>query len=165
MADMFLKIDGIKGDATADKHKDEIEIYSFSFGVTQPTGGPHTSSGGHTGGRVVPTDFKFEHRVDLASPILFLGCCSGEVFKEAKFTMRRASKDQKVFMTYTFTNVIVSSVSPTAVDAKDPADDVPMESVTLRYDTLTLEYTPVKSDGTEGAKAKAGWDFAAAKKK
>jgi type VI secretion system secreted protein Hcp len=159
---MYLKIDGIKGDATADKHKDEIEIFSFSFGVAQPSGGPHTSSGGHAGGRVIPSDFSFTHKVDTASPILYLGCCSGEVFKEAKLTMRRASKDQKVFMTYTFTNVIVSSVSPSGSTG---GDDIPMEGVSLRFDSLTLEYTPIKSDGSEGAKAKAGWDFATNKKK
>jgi len=62
--------------------------------------------------RVIASDFNFTHRVDTASPILFLGCCSGEVFKTAVVTMRRASKDQKVYMTYTFKNVIVSNLAP-----------------------------------------------------
>ena len=34
-ADYFLKIDGIKGESLDDKHKDEIDVLSFSWGVSQ----------------------------------------------------------------------------------------------------------------------------------
>ncbi len=33
--DFLLMIDGIKGESQQDKHKDEIEIESFSWGATQ----------------------------------------------------------------------------------------------------------------------------------
>jgi len=35
VADYFLKLDGIPGESTDAKHKDEIELVSFSWGVTQ----------------------------------------------------------------------------------------------------------------------------------
>ena len=34
-ADMFLKVEGIKGESVDSKHKDEIEVLSWSWGVTQ----------------------------------------------------------------------------------------------------------------------------------
>ena len=33
--DYFLKLDGIPGESVDSKHKDEIDIMSFSFGETQ----------------------------------------------------------------------------------------------------------------------------------
>ena len=35
-ADIFAKIGDIKGESIDDKHKDEIEVLSFSWGVSQP---------------------------------------------------------------------------------------------------------------------------------
>jgi len=37
--DCFLKIDGIPGESTDDKHKDWIEVMSYSHGVSQMAGG------------------------------------------------------------------------------------------------------------------------------
>ncbi len=37
--DMFLKIDGIPGESTDSKHKDWIEVLSYSFGASQPSAG------------------------------------------------------------------------------------------------------------------------------
>ena len=58
--DYFLKVDGIQGESKADKHKDEIDIESFSWGATQSGtfavgGGGGAVVGGTTvgGGRVV----------------------------------------------------------------------------------------------------------------
>ena len=36
-ADYFLKLEGIKGESTDDKHKDEIDVLSFSWGASQIT--------------------------------------------------------------------------------------------------------------------------------
>ncbi len=45
--DYFLKIDGIPGASQDDKHKDEIHVSSFSFGVTNAgTGGSNLGSAG-----------------------------------------------------------------------------------------------------------------------
>ena len=49
--DAFLKIEGIPGESTDDKHKDQIEVLSFSWGVTQTQGAAASAHGGHTGQR------------------------------------------------------------------------------------------------------------------
>ena len=42
--DMFIKIGDIKGESTDDKHKDEIDVLSWSLGATQ------SGTSGHGGG-------------------------------------------------------------------------------------------------------------------
>ena len=45
--DTFLKLEGpeLKGESTDEKHKDEFELYSFSFGASNPV----TIGSGSTG--------------------------------------------------------------------------------------------------------------------
>ena len=47
-SDYLLKLEGIKGESLDAKHKDEIEIESFSWGATQPAG---VASGGGGAGK------------------------------------------------------------------------------------------------------------------
>jgi type VI secretion system secreted protein Hcp len=47
-ADTFAKLGDIKGESLDDKHKDEIEVLSFSWGVTN-TGSAGTGGGGGAG--------------------------------------------------------------------------------------------------------------------
>ncbi len=55
--DYFIKLDGIKGESQDDKHKDEIHVSSFSFGVSNAgTGGSNLGSGG---GRANVQDLAF----------------------------------------------------------------------------------------------------------
>jgi type VI secretion system secreted protein Hcp len=48
--DMFLKLDGIKGEPRDHKHKDEIHIESFRWGMNQT--GAHATGGGGGAGKV-----------------------------------------------------------------------------------------------------------------
>ena len=47
-ADMFLKLTNIKGEALDSKHKDEIEVLSWSFDASQQ-GSAHGGTGSRTG--------------------------------------------------------------------------------------------------------------------
>ncbi len=50
--DAFLKIDGIPGESTDDKHKDWIEITSYSQAIHQPASSTASSVGGASAERV-----------------------------------------------------------------------------------------------------------------
>ena len=56
--DSHLKFDGVEGESTHKDHKGEIEVLSWTWGVTQPA----NSSGGGTGrGKAIPGEFVFTH--------------------------------------------------------------------------------------------------------
>src|SRR5438876_947622 len=105
--DYFLKVDGIQGESKADKHKDEIDIESFSWGATQS--GTFAVGGGGGAGKVAMQDFHFTMGVNKASPALFLSCATGDHIKNATLTCRKAGKDQQEFMKVTMSDVLVSS--------------------------------------------------------
>src|SRR5271165_4207226 len=99
--DYFLKIDGIDGESQDDKHKGEIHIESFSFGVTNTgTGGSNLGSGG---GRSLVQDIHFTKATDKASPNLFIACCNGKHFPTATVTIRKAGENPVEYLVYKLT--------------------------------------------------------------
>ena len=45
--DVYLQIDGIKGESQDDRHKDWIECTSVNWGVSQPRSATASTGGGH----------------------------------------------------------------------------------------------------------------------
>jgi type VI secretion system secreted protein Hcp len=152
--DYFLKLADIKGEATDDKHKDEIEIESFSFGGSQSTS--FGSGGGGGAGKVQLQDLHFTKKLDKASANLFLNMCNGKGLKEATLTCRKAGGDQQEYLTITLSEVMVSSYQ----DGGSSGALVPMDQFSLAYSKIKMEYKPQNPDGTLGAPTTAGWDRA-----
>jgi type VI secretion system secreted protein Hcp len=140
-ADIFAKIGDIKGESIDDKHKDEIEILSWSWGVTNAGTMAHGGGGGE--GKANFHDLSFTHKIDKASPVLMKSCVTGQHIKEATITLRKAGKGQQEFLIIKMNDVLITAVS----DA-DGADAGPMESVSLAFAKVDVEYKPQKADGS-----------------
>ena len=74
--DMFMKIKTITGESVDKKHKDEIDVLAWSWGMSQ-SGTTHMGPGGGSG-KVNVQDLSFTKYVDGSSNALILSCC-GEV--------------------------------------------------------------------------------------
>jgi type VI secretion system secreted protein Hcp len=140
--DIFLKLGDIKGESQDDKHKDEIDVLSWSWGVKQP-GSMHTGGGGGLG-KADFHDLTFTHHLDKSSPVMFQSCAGGDHIKEAILTVRKAGKTPQEFMSIKMTDVVVTSVQP----AHDAEDGGIVETATLQFSKVALEYKPQKADGS-----------------
>ena len=139
--DIFAKIGDIKGESVDSKHKDEIELLSWSWGVANA--GPRSSGGGGGAGKATFNDLSFTHKIDKASPVLLRGCATGQHLKEATITRRKAGKGQQEFLVIKMNDVLVTSVA----DSDDSGGGL-MESVTLAFAKVDLEYRPQKPNGS-----------------
>lgn len=154
--DYFLKIAGIDGESTDDKHKGEIDIDSFAWGETQSgTGG---RGGGGGAGKVSMQDIHFTAKVSKASNKLLLACASGEHLKEATLTVRKAGKEQQEYYKIKFTDCLVSSYQ-----VGSGGGVVPTDQFSLNFAKGEWEYKAQKADGSLDAPVKVGWDLAANK--
>jgi type VI secretion system secreted protein Hcp len=141
-SDIFAKIGDIKGESLDSKHKDEVEILSWSWGVQQSGTMGHGGGGGE--GKASFNDFNFTHHVDKASPVLLKACATGEHIKEATITIRKAGKGQQEFLIIKMNDVLITSVNPSG--SGDSASTA--ESVALQCSKIDLEYKPQKADGS-----------------
>jgi type VI secretion system secreted protein Hcp len=151
--DYFLKIDGIPGESTDSKHKDEIDVEAWSWGEVNPP--PPGVGGGAGAGKVQMQDLNFTARMSKASPNLMLACASGKHLKSAVLTARReAGKAQAEFLTFSLSDVLVSSYQT----GGSAADVSPVDSVSLNFAKIQIEYKQQKADGSLAGSIKAGWD-------
>ena len=107
--DAFLKIDGIPGESTDDKHKDWIEVLSYGLGIQQPASATASSSGGATSERANFQDFSITKALDKASPKLALACANGTHIASITLELCRAGGDKLKYMEYKLTNCIISA--------------------------------------------------------
>lgn len=155
-ADIFAKIGDIKGESLDDKHKDEIEVMSWSWGVTNSGSMAFGSGGGE--GKASFHDLTFTHLLDNASPILMLYCADGVHMKDATITQRKAGKGQQEFLIIKMSDVIITQVQHGA-----QGSDRPTETVGLAFGKVSFEYKPQKGDGSLGAAVKGAYDLKANK--
>ena len=141
-SDIFAKIGDIKGESPDDKHKGEIELLSWSWGVTQSGTMAHGGGGGE--GKANFNDFNFTHHIDKASPVLMKACATGEHIKEATITVRKAGKGQQEFLIIKMNDILITGVAPSG--AGDGAATA--EHVALQFAKVDLEYKPQKQDGS-----------------
>ena len=151
--DYFLKIEGVDGESTDDKHKGEIELESWSLGASNP--GSFSSGGGGGTGKVAMQDFNFVKKTDKASAKLLTSCCTGEHLKSATLTCRKAGKEQQEFLVIVLTGVIVSSYQ---TGGSAGADVIPTEQLAFNYAKIEYKYKDQKPDGSLGGESIGGWD-------
>jgi type VI secretion system secreted protein Hcp len=155
--DYFLKIDGIPGESTDSKHKDEIDVLSWSWGETNT--GSHSGGGGGGAGKVSMNDFHFVMKVNKASPKLLLTCANGAHIKSANLTCRKAGREQQEYLKVTFSDLLISSFQT----GGSAGDVIPVDQISLNFSKIEYEYYPQKEDGTLGSKVPVHYDLKANK--
>lgn len=151
LADYFLKLDGVDGEATDSKHKGECQLESFSFGANQS--GSANYGGGAGVGKADIHDLHAVMRFEKGSPKLFKACASGQHFPKAILVARKAGGSQEEYLKVTLSDVLVSSFNTSA-----NGNALPMIEVALNFGKIEIEYKEQKPDGTLGGSVMAGWD-------
>lgn len=167
--DYFIKIDQIPGESTDEKHKDEIEVLSYSFGMEHGDTGSTSTGGARTGGRVRHSPFIFTKVTDKASPKLLEKACDGTHIPKAVFTANRATGQKQKYLEITLTDLIVASwqSSLMAATERDTAAAegggvmLQLEKVNLNYATIKFQYTLTDHlTGKPAGDVSAGWNLA-----
>jgi type VI secretion system secreted protein Hcp len=138
--DVFLKLGDIKGESKDSKHEGEIDVLSWSWGVSQSGSVGHGGGGG--AGKANFGDLNFMHNVDKASPTLMMACATGDHIKEATLISRKAGKGQQEYLIVKLNDILITSVQPSG------SSEHPVESVSMQFAKIDLEYKPQKADGS-----------------
>jgi len=141
--DMFLDLDGVKGESEVKGFEGKIQLLAWSWGMSQ-TGTTHHGSGGGAG-KVNVQDLSFTHFVDSSTPVLHNACCKGTHFAKATLTMRKAGGDPLPYLRLLMTDVIVTSVS----GGGSGGEDQQTENCTLNFAAFELGYQPQDNKGAK----------------
>lgn len=183
IADYFLKIDGIQGESQDDKHKNEIEVHSFSWGSANQ--GTFSMGGGGGAGKTTLKDLVVLKHVDKASPKVLEACTTGKHIPSVILACRKAGGTQQEYLKITLSDVLVSqyftlggksaqddwdaainynsSKSNTgnlvAAAAGDGSDSLlPLEQISLNFGKIEYEYREQDSKGGTKGPVKTVWN-------
>jgi type VI secretion system secreted protein Hcp len=156
--DVYLQIDGIKGESADDKHKDWIECKSVNWKVLQPKSATSSTGGGHTAERCEHSEVTFTKLADLSSPVLLQTCSSGKTIPKAKLEFMRADgQGERVkYFEIEIENVLIGAVTPNVEEG-----DILGEHVGFKFSKVKWKYTQQKVTGGAGGNTSGGWDLAA----
>jgi type VI secretion system secreted protein Hcp len=154
VVDYFLKLEGVPGESTDSKHAGSIDLLSFSWGETNS--GTSGQGGGAGSGKVNPQDFHFVKKLDKSSPVLFISCATGKVFKTATVTARKAGGKQEDYLIFKLSDVLISSYQ---TGGSAGSDVVPTEQFSFNFAKLEMAYKEQKPDGSLGGEVKQAYDF------
>ena len=152
--DMFLKLDGIKGEAEDHKHGGEIHIEAFSWGLNQT--GASGAGGGGGAGKVHVHDISITKHVDASTAGLMLHCASGKVVPNGLITVRKAGEKPLEYLKIKLTDILVSGVQEAGHGGESLT-----ENLSLNFSKFQVEYQPQKKDGTGSPAGEMGWDVKA----
>lgn len=155
--DIFLKLsNNIKGESQDDKHRDEIDVLAWNWGLSQ-SGTTHVGSGGG-GGKVNVQDITLTKYVDLASNDLIKRCTSGEHIENGELIVRKSGGTSPVeYFRIKMENIMITSYQTGG--QKDGLDRI-QETLTLNFRKFEVLYTLQEESGAAGAETMAGWDIA-----
>jgi type VI secretion system secreted protein Hcp len=137
--DVFLDIDGIKGESTDHDHKGGIDVLSFSWGLTNDVSPTRA-------GNVSVHDISITHRMDKSSPGLMFSCASGKHITEATLTVRTAGKPPLEYMKIKMEDVLVSSYQ-----AGGHSSGIPTGEFSLNFSKIDFAVAPILPGGKLGS--------------
>ena len=140
---MFLKMDGVTGEATDSAHKGEIEVVSWSWGLRAPA---DLVSGRATGATTL-TELNVVKRVDRASPTLMNFVRNHKPIGTVVLTVRKAGTSP-----FEYLKIELGSVRVTSLDIEVVRTDEPevIERIKLGFAKVTVSYTPQGESGGAG---------------
>ena len=154
--DVYLQIDGIKGESLDDRHRGWIECKSVSWELHQPRSATTSTGGGHTAERCEHGDIVVAKLADLSSPLLLQNCSTGRTLPKARIEFMRADGlgDRVKYFEIELENVLIGGVSPSVREG-----DILSEYVALKYSRIKWKYIQQQIAGGSGGNVAGGWDL------
>jgi type VI protein secretion system component Hcp len=131
----FLKLAGIPGDSAAEGHEGEIELLSYSVGVSSGGPRPERSGPGIAIARRSLAEFELRAAVGAASPTLLLAALQGRHIPTAVLSIEAPERPGSLVWTLT-------DVTLTDYRAGSPPDGAgpDAERFSMTYGRMSMEY-------------------------
>lgn len=129
-APIYMKFDGIDGEANVPGVVNGIELQSFSVGhsrsnITAPP---------------VLQEIVFVKVLDKSTPKLAESCATGRHIPQAILTCRKAGGSTNDYYTITLEDCLISSYSVSGGGASGSGEPMPTESISLNYTKIEWKY-------------------------
>jgi len=152
---IYLSMDGVKGNVTADGYKDHIAILSCQFGVGRAISMEPGNMSNREATRPSISEITVSKTADNSVTAIFKQAVTGSAGCKAEIKFVRTGADKvEQYMSYSLENCLVSSYSISA-----DAENEPVESICLSFSKLMINYNDFDATNKSGSPQRVGYDL------
>lgn len=144
--DVYLFIDGIKGESADSAHQGWIEVTAAQWGVKQPKSATSSTAGGHTAERCEHRSLTISKLADLSSPLLLQTCSAGRTISKAKLECMRADGQGERVKYYEveLENVLIGSMDQVVHEGDILHDSIGLKFSKVHWNTPSRRLAAVQ---------------------
>lgn len=154
---IYLKYDGIDGEATHQDHKKWVDLGSMQFGVGRAISTPAGSASNREASEPSVSEIVITKTFDSSSPKFFTEACTGAAGKTVKIDLVSTGSPGATYTQYTLTNTLVSAYSVSS------GGDRPSESISLSFTKIEFKFIPYDDKNKAGSPITVSYDLATTK--
>ncbi|MCL2887635.1 MAG: type VI secretion system tube protein Hcp [Betaproteobacteria bacterium] len=151
VVDIYLKVDGVDGEAEDANHTAWIGVDSIAGGVANAGAFSYGSGGGS--GKAQWNDLAVRCKFDKCYPTLMQKCASGEHITSVQISANKAGGTQEEFLNINMQDVIISSINLAGSEATEAMFDIG-----FNFAKIVVTGKAQTDQGTMGGAVVAGWD-------
>jgi type VI secretion system secreted protein Hcp len=154
LAGMFIRFDGVDGEAQNKDHIGWCNALSFSQGQSLPDGGVVGPT--RQRGNVVFEDIVVIKELDKASPKLAEAVCKGNVFPRVEIHLTTTYTDagNVTYYTYELKNVLIVDYR---IGGSGYSEHIPTEELSLSFEEIKVTYTEIDERGRSKGNVEYEW--------
>ncbi|MBV8209318.1 MAG: type VI secretion system tube protein Hcp [Burkholderiaceae bacterium] len=152
---IFLQLDGIPGESTDAKHKEQIDILSYSLGLTNLANTSSSSGAGASSGKLACGALVLTKFVDKSSPPLIAAIAGGKHIKSGKLSFTATGpKGGADYYVVSLTDLAVTAIQQSQASGSPKVTD----QISFSVAKYAFEYQQVQPNGTLGQPQTAAVD-------
>ncbi|MEO3389461.1 type VI secretion system tube protein Hcp [Mesorhizobium sp. CAU 1741] len=154
---IYVKYDGIDGEATHDKHKKWIDVSSLQFGVGRGISTPSGSTANREASEPSISEVVVTKMLDASSSKLFVESCTGAAGKKVEIHLVSTGSPGNTYVEYTLHNALISGYSLST------GGDRPSESISINFTKIEYKHIPYDEANKAGTPVTVSYDLASTK--
>lgn len=155
---IYLELEGIKGDSTAESNPDQMQVYSLDWSVNRVMNTAPGRTNNREAGEMRISEFTLTKNIDSASPRLFLEACTGKKGLNGKIMFKKNNESDST-MEYFLTNVLISHYSTKTMERPGSGQSVLVETFRLNFTKVEIVFTGSESPNNKKAPIRSNYDL------
>ena len=154
---IYIKYEGIDGEATHENHKKWLDIQSIQWGVGRAISTPSGSTSNREASEPSVSEVTITKLMDSSSPKFFTEACTGAVGKKVEIHLVTTGSPGNTYASYILTEALVSSYSMSS------GGDRPSESISISFTKMEYKFIPYDNANKAGSPIAVSYDLATTK--
>ncbi|NYZ17586.1 type VI secretion system tube protein Hcp [Azospirillum sp. RWY-5-1] len=154
---IYVKYEGIDGEATHQDHKKWLDVGSLQWGVGRAISTPSGSTANREASEPSVSEVTITKLMDASSPKFFTEACTGAVGKKVEIHLVTTGSPGVTYAEYILTNALVSAYSMSS------GGDRPSESVSISFTKMEYKFIPYDDKNKAGTPISVSYDISTTK--